>query len=1061
MRSGSLAAKRSLARRGLLAALFAVGLVTTALLSGITGYLSASGVTGTRTVLEQTPARDAALQLQTPLAEESAERTEQLESTAALLDERLQGTHTAVWRTVRIDPLPFTRVSPGQAEVLPTDTESIVVGTDLQLADWATLVDGEWAGDSAGDGVVDKDGAAGKTDAPVPAMLHAAAAEALGLAPGDIVEVGTAPAAIRAVIVGTWLPRNAAAAYWFGDPLAASGHTQGAPGTNAAGKRAAGTLIVSDETVGPLAKQAAALWTMAPDTATFLPGDLPALARAIPSLNELTDDDTVTSSGSASITGGLAATATRLQQSLGAVQGVAAVPVLLVATIGLITLAQLARLLIATRSTESALIRARGASVAGLTRFATVEAFVVLLPAAAIGATLASLVLAAFGATPSAFGQTDAVAGWPFVVGVVVCGVAVCALVALRGAVLAGGPGRGEDSGRAGQAATVGVFVLVAGAAGLSLWQFLLYRSPLAASPDGSLHIDPLAVFAPALAMIALAMIALLAFGPLLAIVQALAATSRSLSVVLPSRQVGRRVAVFAVAVLLVTLSVGGTTVAAAYAGTWSALDASAAMMRNGSDVRVDVESARSVAGPDTIISAAPYAALDGVSAAAPVLITPVTVGADDVSLTAIAREALPAVVSEQGDALNPDRLAAELGTAQVGTELPAEATTVSITVAAPGATGPGTVSTAVWVTDAGGAVARLPFGAAPLADLGTTPITLQADLPNGTAPWRILALESTLAESDGATGVRIEFSDTGAGQTESPVGPRFETVLAWDKPTGRVLLGSADSAENTTTDAQAEPLTVVLTDALAARLDANVGDTLAFLIPTTGTSVDAIVGGTTALVPGSTGAYGILTDLPALSEYALGAGERVPQPQEVWIRAEDAASVAQTASQIPDLPARVTTIASQSTSAMLGPVVTALHWGMAGALLLAAIAVLAITVTLAATRRGEVMVLRALGVSDGEQARLRLVELATVVAASFLLGILSGLIVSWLTVGILARTAVAGLSDAIPAPLQPDWTQLSVLAGSFLLALAAIATAYAARVRRQAQDTTAREETR
>ncbi len=368
-----------------------------------------------------------------------------------------------------------------------------------------------------------------------------------------------------------------------------------------------------------------------------------------------------------------------------------------------------------------------------------------------------------------------------------------------------------------------------------------------------------------------------------------------------------------------------------------------------------------------------------------------------------------------------------------------------------------GTVSTAAWVTDAAGAVARLAFHTESLADLGAAPVALEAHLPKGTAPWSILALEATLAGSDGATGVHIEFSGAGVDLSKATGDSRFETVLAWDKPTGRVLLGSAASDTN----AQAAPLTVVLTDALAARLNANVGDKLAFLIPTTGTSVDAIVGGTSALVPGSTGAYGILADLPALSEYALGAGERVPQLSEVWIRTQQPASVAEAAARIPDLPAKVSTIASESTAAMLAPVVTALYWGMGGALLLAAIAVLAITVALAAARRGEVIVLRTLGVSNREQARLRMIELATVIVAAAVLGLASGLVVSWFTVGILARTAVAGLGDAMPAPLQPDWALWTVLVGSFAVVLAAICAAYAARVRRQAQDTTSREETR
>ena len=196
--------------------------------------------------------------------------------------------------------------------------------------------------------------------------------------------------------------------------------------------------------------------------------------------------------------------------------------------------------------------------------------------------------------------------------------VLVLGFTAWRSARDAARVGRGEDSGVNSAATTIGSTVLGLSAAALSLWQFLLYGSPIATAPDGSRHVDPVAALAPTLALVALSMLALLAFGPLVSLVQGAASRTRGIAAVLPGRQVGRRAGVFSVAVILVTLSVGGTTFAAAYASTWSTLDATTARLRGGSDVRVHIDGPPVADGPATLITSPRYAALEGAEAASP-----------------------------------------------------------------------------------------------------------------------------------------------------------------------------------------------------------------------------------------------------------------------------------------------------------------------------------------------------------------------------------------------------------------------------------------------------------
>ena len=156
--------------------------------------------------------------------------------------------------------------------------------------------------------------------------------------------------------------------------------------------------------------------------------------------------------------------------------------------------------------------------------------------------------------------------------------------------------------------------------------------------------------------------------------------------------------------------------------------------------------------------------------------------------------------------------------------------------------------------------------------------------------------------------------------------------------------------------------------------------------------------------------------------------------------------------------PAAVTTVSSQSRAPLLAPAATVLWWGAGGALLLTGFALLAIAQSLAQTRRAEVVVLRALGVTASAQSRHRVGELAAVVGVAVILGIAAGLVTAWLTAGNLARAAVGDAASVIDVPLGFAWTGWWWLLGAFAVAFCGIGFAYARRVRHQARSLTREE---
>lgn len=993
MRAARLVVKRSGTRSTLLLSLFAVVAIAAFLLCGMAGYLAGTADSAVRETLTSGPAKSAAVQLSTRLA---ADNGQQADAVQVLIDDAFTDAEVATYRTVRTNP--------AAASVDGQATELILLA-DPGIAEHATLVDGEWPGPNPGTGAT-------------PAAVQATAAEQLGLEVGDLFTVEGFEFALAA----TWLPVDPTDPYWFADPAAASGSDH----------LSRGPVVTAEAVLAELPVRSYARWTIVPTNSALTADRMPALAGALDRLAlgvERADTEQ-----DIELAGSLGERVDQVQRSLGVAGALVTVPAVLVGVIGLITLTQLARLLVAVRRTETALLRARGASVTQLALVSLVEALAVILPGVAVGAVAVTALLGSGLIPVNAAAMAETI--WPTALAVAAVAALVCGVVSWRAALAGAGPAQGE-TGRARTSVTLGATVLVLVAAGVSLWQFKLYGSPLVTSQDGAIRVDPLTVIAPALVLLALAMLGLLAFGPAARLVERWAARSHGILPLLPVRQVARRAPVFGVALLLITLSVSGTTLTAFYSHTWAGASATAAQLANGADVRVRLSPAPTVEGSAALVSAMPYLRLPGVDDAATVLRTPVRIADDSVGLTAMAAVRMPGVMQAVDGSVDPAQLASALDVEPTGVPLEGDDLQLTVQVSAEPGQEAGQVELFAWLEDTDGSLALLSLGSTAVAE--TAPKTLTAALPEArSGGWTMLAVETVLSSAEGARGVQATVT-----------GPDQEYALT---------VSSTEPSDRAVTYPELATLPVVVTDALAARLSLQAGSSLSARIPSTASAVEAMVVGLTAAIPTAAGTLGLVADLPTLNRYLLSTSERIPQASEVWLSTEPGADLIEPAVTASVTSATVTALGDGSGERVIAPALVALWWGTAGALLLAAIAVLAITNTFAQDRRDEVVVLRALGLSPSEQGRNRLVEMASVAGAAMLTGVVGGLIASALTVTELATTAAG---SSVPVSLRFDVLGWVTLVFALLTLVVTILTSYAATVARQARDTEHRGEAR
>jgi FtsX-like permease family protein len=488
-----------------------------------------------------------------------------------------------------------------------SETDVAIFAAADRLVEHATMVDGAWPDSGA---------------EPLQAAISTGAAADLGLAVGDELSLTSRAGEDRVVevrIVGVWRPNDPTEGYWLGDALELTGISEGTSFTVHGPLVITGADLVDRVATGDLEVS----WRTFPDfdnlaleNVRWLRSDTTALERRIRA--ELGES-------------AFFSVATNLPQVLqGADRSllVSRSGVLLL-TIQFVILAAYALVLVAgllvdQRRIETSMLRSRGASSGHVAWMALLEGMVLVVPAALAAPWIALGALRLFDAVGPLAEAGVSIEPRVDTAALIVAGIA--GLACLLGLVVpAFASGRGlaavrQTIGRQGNrtlAQRLGVDLALVVLAAIGLWQLRQYGAPLTATVRGSVGLDPLLVAAPAIGLLAGAILALRVVPLLAELAERVLGTRRGLVAPLGARQLARRPLRYTRSALLLMLAAALGTFAAAYTTTWTRSQTDQAAYQSGGDLRVDVASF-----PDLPLWAfgAAYSGIEGVAAATPVV---------------------------------------------------------------------------------------------------------------------------------------------------------------------------------------------------------------------------------------------------------------------------------------------------------------------------------------------------------------------------------------------------------------------------------------------------------
>lgn len=914
--------------------------------------------------------------------------------------------------------------------------------TSLVQADWlvehAELVTGTWAQD-----------AAPPRDGRIAGTLSEVAAAELGVEVGDVLLLGRdADTAVE--VVGTWAPRVPSEPRWAGFTSAdVSGSAV-----------AAGPVVVEDvEAAGgrPFVR-----WSVIGSGSSLDLGALTRAADGVATLPDVVDDDEAIAPQGVTSSGDLAGTLAELRVAADAARTVCGVALVLLGVIGAVTVSQVSRLLAQARAGETAILAARGAAPRQLHRLVWGEAAALAVVGSLLGALLAWAVGvglgSAAGVTPTAaLAIVPLAAAWSVAVGAPGAG----ALRDAQGALAA------ERSGRERALARSGVALLLVLAAAISLWR---YATTFAGPPEARTSVDEVvAVVAPGLATLALAVLGLLVLVPLWSLLESAAGRSRRLGPTLALRSLARRRAVLSVPLLLLVVAVATSVVAAGYAGSTTAARTLVEDTRVGADARVERSGSTVVTALRPGASAQRVAGVPGVDAAVLARTIDARAGEVDVAVEALPADGARTVL--RGGTAPADELADAITVpAGVGV-LPGEVVVTAgiawneqadrFVPPAERGTVPATVTGVMWLVGSDGRVLRLDLAPVDVPDVDVTAAVV-GEVPEG--EWSLLGIDVAVqGEALRGWWGLIDVVLDGATSGGAALDTAWFHLDAEGRPAEgtRVTRGFSEGLDVRFTPPVPAPLPIVATSALADRLAIEVGDEVALTLG--GTNVDVEVAGLVDLLPGALDAPAVLVDLVALQRVEALQRGPVDGADQVWVALGDGAARDEAVAALRDQARQdggAVTVSGSGASAGTAVAQPVFLVVAAVATLLAAVGTLAAVDVLTRSRRGEVIALRASGVPGRLQGRSRLLETLVLGAAALPVGLVVGGSVAALTMPVLVRLSVVGLAD-YSSPLQLD--PAALVAGVLLAAVGVAVTALlsARRVRRQHADTEHREETR
>jgi hypothetical protein len=618
--------KRSASDLLIIAAAFVTVLLAAMLLAAGPIYANAVALSGLERTLADAPARDSGLQVSSRIPLEDYRQT----SARVERDVRVVfGAATAaVYRSAFSDSysIPDEEDRPANALALFAFYEG--------LAEHATLVAGSWPG------------ASGSLDAAV----SSPAAGALGLEPGDsltLTATGDPSHEVAVKIAGIYRPDDPQEAFWWGSPLETEGSQKISFTTF-------GPLVVSEEVFPRVAgTDARARWRVAADPKGFTVAALPGLGKRLDALGERLD---AFSDRDMSVDTGLGEVLTRTDHLLTVTRSGVLIPSVQLAVLAGAALLFLAGLLAERRGLEAAIMRSRGAGSDRIAGLALMEGALLAVPAALAAPPLAALSLRALNHV-GPLAQIDlrldphvSVGSYALAVLAAALCVAALALPALRsGAVTSTVAARGRPRPQS-FFQTARVDLALAALALLAYWQLRRYRGPVVESVQGRLGIDPLLIAAPALGLLAGAVLALRVVPAAATLVERLAAAARGMVAALGTRELARRPHRYARSALLLTLALAIGLFASAYSRTWLASQRDQADYQAAADVRVE-PSKRSGSIPAMRLAGA-YSGLNGVRGALPVYRAPLDLSRSSgpTNLLALDAARAPGSVRFRGD---------------------------------------------------------------------------------------------------------------------------------------------------------------------------------------------------------------------------------------------------------------------------------------------------------------------------------------------------------------------------------------------------------------------------
>ncbi len=782
--------------------------------------------------------------------------------------------------------------------------------------------------------------------------------------------------------------------------------------------------------------------TITPDAARFSGDDVVALAAALRVLPAEARDSL---GDRPQVTGGLEYTLSVIAEGLRDRRGPAAVAIGLLGLLTVVVVGAVALEPVRARAGESLLLRARGARKRSLGVLAGVETLLVALVGALLGVG-AALGISVLLGLPGP--------GWLFAVLTVVAVGAAAAVVAAIVTV------RAADSRptRAQVAAFAGAAVVLAVVTGLAAWQFAQSGTPIVTRGDGGATLDPLVAIAPALLLALAALLAVLVATPLARLIAASFAHQRGVAPVTPLRLASRRPARHALPIAVVAFAVGTATIAGAYGGTVAALGDAPEALRVGADVRVTTI-------PDTIDAQDVIDAAGPVDAAMRARAFTAKGGQGRIPVIAVQGTRVGDIMLDAGGTLDPAAVGAAITPTGAGIPLAGDTVTFTLSTPVPEVQEwegeqwqpepTGANIGFIFASDAGElwhtsltnveAVNEEEVGRGTLTtfevDADYT-ATISLPEPAG-ATWSLAAVEVSLAGwswsealtlhdvSSGGESVDLSglvpapgtpgtFSQTDAGAVFQP------ELTGNDLPATRVL------APGTLTVAP-----VVMTQALAASLSLEVGETISLEFDNPDLDADVVVAATVPVLPGSATGEGLLVDIGALSLLAPS----MIVANQAWF-----------ATDAPDVVADAVSATFTGPTVLVadprqGAAAAATAWGFV--LAAAGAAVLALIVLTLRRTRGradarELALLAVFGLGRARAARLRAGEDLFALAMGVAGGVAAGTLTAWLIVSPLVRAAYGTVPDAYPVPLVWPWLWLAAA----LVALVAVFAAVIASVR-------------